>query len=47
MSSRKVNVSTYIMLTDFEKLERISRTTGKSVSGLVREIIEKHLEGSG
>ena len=42
--SRKVNITAYIELADLEKLEDLSRETGKSVSSLIREAIKKFLE---
>ena len=46
--TRKVNVSAYIEQEDLERLEDLSRETGKSISSIicnaVKEFLEKKLE---
>ena len=42
--ARKVNVSAYIEPKDLERLEDLSRETGKSISSLVCTAVRKFLE---
>lgn len=44
MMTRKIPISVYIDIPDFEKLETISRDKDKSVSQLVRESVQKFLK---
>jgi len=40
---RKTQVTTSISLEDYEKLAELSRETGKSISALIREMVEEKL----
>ena len=42
---RKVQISFSMEIEDYMKLVEISRKTGKTVSALVREAVEKYLGG--
>jgi len=43
--ARKVKVSVLIEQKDLERLEDLSRETGKSISSMVREAVKEFLEG--
>jgi predicted DNA-binding protein len=42
--TRKVNVSAYIEQEDLERLEDLSRQTGKSISSIICRAIKEFLE---
>jgi predicted DNA-binding protein len=44
--THKVNVSAYIEQEDLERLEDLSRETGKSISALIREAVQEFLKAN-
>jgi len=44
MPKRKINVTTMLEPEDFEHLTEISRETGESISGLIREAVKEWIK---
>jgi predicted DNA-binding protein len=42
--ARKINVTTMLDPTDFERLSDLSRETGKPISALIREAVKEFLK---
>jgi predicted DNA-binding protein len=47
MGRRKINVTTMLNPEDYDRLTDLSRETGKSISALIREMVQEGLKGYG